>query len=163
MDNIFRANNTIPVQIMFTLNKYLLFSKRAALFNLQQNTIQRLFPTEKNFSSQKYVQNLKQGVLFDKSIFNNDQQLQAVSHILGKTSGTSPYILFGPPGTGKTATIVEAIKQVYFQRKSSRIVVTAPSNLATNLLALKLLETIPQSKVHLKVCLILINWLLKHF
>jgi len=41
----------------------------------------------------------------------NEQQQQAVKKILTKTH-PAPYIIFGPPGTGKTATLVEAICQV---------------------------------------------------
>ena len=47
----------------------------------------------------------------------NAEQKQAVKHIINKSAKPAPYILFGPPGTGKTATIVEAIKQVFFIRK----------------------------------------------
>lgn len=148
MDKIFGNNDTTSVLITFTLNKYLLFCKQTAILNLPKPTIRELFPTEKMIPNQGVIiPKLKLEALIDKSIYNNDQQLQAVGHILKKTSGTSPYILFGPPGTGKTATLVEAVKQVYFQKKKSRIVVTAPSNPATNLLALRLLQHIPQGKI----------------
>ena len=43
----------------------------------------------------------------------NDKQRQAVKHIMNKSARPAPYILFGPPGTGKTATIVEIITQVF--------------------------------------------------
>lgn len=42
----------------------------------------------------------------------NKEQDCAIRHIVAGTSRPAPYIVFGPPGTGKTYTIVEAIKQV---------------------------------------------------
>lgn len=38
--------------------------------------------------------------------------MTAIKNIVENSSFPAPYILFGPPGTGKTATIVEAIAQV---------------------------------------------------
>ena len=49
---------------------------------------------------------------FKRLIESNEKQQIAVKHIALGTSRPSPYIVFGPPGTGKTFTIVEAIKQV---------------------------------------------------
>lgn len=51
----------------------------------------------------------------DCQFFNpvlNSRQRSAVSRILGARCRPAPYILFGPPGTGKTVTVVEAILQV---------------------------------------------------
>jgi helicase MOV-10 len=48
----------------------------------------------------------------NKLIAENPQQRQAVQNIINGTSLPAPYLLFGPPGTGKTVTLVEAIKQV---------------------------------------------------
>lgn len=38
--------------------------------------------------------------------------MTAIKNIIENRAYPAPYILFGPPGTGKTATIVETITQV---------------------------------------------------
>ena len=50
---------------------------------------------------------------FDGKLQKNKEQEQAVRNIVAGTSRPVPYLVFGPPGTGKTVTIVEAIKQVW--------------------------------------------------
>ena len=50
--------------------------------------------------------------LYDRSLESNPEQFQAMKHIVMGTTRPAPYIIFGPPGTGKTVTLVEAIKQV---------------------------------------------------
>ena len=47
---------------------------------------------------------------YDRNL--NNEQKQAVQRIVSGSSRPAPYLLFGPPGTGKTVTSVEAIKQV---------------------------------------------------
>jgi putative helicase MOV10L1 len=64
----------------------------------------------------------------------NERQRAACLRILGGQCRPLPYILFGPPGTGKTVTVVEAVLQVLHHVPSSRILVCAPSNSASDLL-----------------------------
>ena len=51
---------------------------------------------------------------YDSKIANNEEQKQAVKNIVLGTSHPYPYLVFGPPGTGKTVTLVESIKQVHY-------------------------------------------------
>ena len=53
--------------------------------------------------------------LYDQKLETNPEQKAAVQQILMGSSKPAPYLIFGPPGTGKTVTMVEAIKQVGFK------------------------------------------------
>jgi ATP-dependent RNA/DNA helicase IGHMBP2 len=66
----------------------------------------------------------------------NTSQNQAVDKIL---SANELAIIHGPPGTGKTTTLVQAIKAL-IKQENKKILVVAPSNTAVDLLSEKLHE-----------------------
>ncbi|GAA6223939.1 RNA helicase Mov10l1 isoform X1 [Lates japonicus] len=68
----------------------------------------------------------------------NPPQREAVKRILAGECRPIPYVLFGPPGTGKTVTLIEAILQVYHFLPSSRVLVCTPSNSAADLICIRL-------------------------
>ncbi|PON80019.1 putative RNA helicase SDE [Parasponia andersonii] len=74
-----------------------------------------------------------------KSGVLNEEQTRSIEMILG-CKGVPPYVIHGPPGTGKTSTLVEAILQVYTIQKHARILVCAPSNSAADHILDKLLS-----------------------
>ncbi|KAL8826239.1 MAG: hypothetical protein Q9170_007478 [Blastenia crenularia] len=106
---------------------------------LNQTWLRRmLFPDESYGVIQK---SLPQGV-FKRSWFDqhlNHEQKKAVDSILSKASGNVPFIVNGPPGTGKTKTIVETVKQMAFDHNiEGTILLCAPSDSAADTLALRL-------------------------
>ncbi|XP_020501549.1 RNA helicase Mov10l1 [Labrus bergylta] len=68
----------------------------------------------------------------------NPPQREAVKRILAGECRPTPYVLFGPPGTGKTITLIEAILQVNHFVPSSRVLVCTPSNSAADLICIRL-------------------------
>ncbi|KAI0747144.1 P-loop containing nucleoside triphosphate hydrolase protein [Daedaleopsis nitida] len=73
--------------------------------------------------------------LYNPAIAANPAQYQAVKSIVNLRRGTAPFVIFGPPGTGKTVTVVEGIKQVLRRQPTAKILACAPSNSAADLIA----------------------------
>ncbi|KAF9440154.1 hypothetical protein P691DRAFT_783172, partial [Macrolepiota fuliginosa MF-IS2] len=76
--------------------------------------------------------------VFNKLISTNPAQLQAVTSIVLAVPGSLPFVIFGPPGTGKTITVVEAIAQLVWKDPNTRILACAPSNSAADIIASRL-------------------------
>ena len=51
---------------------------------------------------------------YNRMIESNKEQSFAIRCIVDGVSHSEPFVIFGPPGTGKTITVVESIKQVRF-------------------------------------------------
>ncbi|XP_047452649.1 RNA helicase Mov10l1 [Mugil cephalus] len=77
-----------------------------------------------------------QGNFFNPDL--NLPQREAVKRIVAGECRPIPYMLFGPPGTGKTITLIEAILQIYHFLPSSRVLVCTPSNSAADLICIRL-------------------------
>ncbi|TFK72808.1 P-loop containing nucleoside triphosphate hydrolase protein [Pluteus cervinus] len=73
-------------------------------------------------------------VIHNPLVANNPQQLQAVVSIAMRPPGKLPFAIFGPPGTGKTTTMIEAIRQV-LKNGNSVVLACAPSNSAADNIA----------------------------
>ncbi|XP_058066597.1 putative helicase MOV-10 [Anopheles bellator] len=129
------------VRLEFPLNRVPFLLEYQALNRLSCIDIPNvLFPQGENTTNEPLVEPIEQFTWFDSRIATNRLQQGAIKNIVNRTAFPAPYIIFGPPGTGKTCTIVEAVLQIYKTRPNSRILVTATSNYACNELTKRLLK-----------------------
>uniref|UniRef100_A0A8D0FC95 RNA helicase n=1 Tax=Strix occidentalis caurina TaxID=311401 RepID=A0A8D0FC95_STROC len=128
--------NNLKFDVTFTFNRLpLQVQHRAATLAMQRGLSGLLFPSGS-------CHHLHPHRWFDRKLQANEEQCRAVTHIVTGMSRPAPYLIFGPPGTGKTVTLVEAIKQVWTCFKDARILACAPSNSATDLLCQRLIKDI---------------------
>jgi len=70
----------------------------------------------------------------------NKSQIEAISYALS----TPLSLIHGPPGTGKTTTLVELIHQALILNPNQKILVTAPSNIAVDTILQKCSTNLPK-------------------
>ncbi|KAM8753802.1 putative helicase mov-10-B.1 [Acanthopagrus schlegelii] len=131
--------------VEFTVNRLTVrVQHRAAEMATTRRLGEVLFPAAALSSQQTELPQLR---LFDSKLERNPEQYRAVQHIVAGSSKPAPYLVFGPPGTGKTVTVVEAIKQIEKNQASCHILACAPSNSAADLLCKKILDHVDERKV----------------
>ncbi|KAH9943568.1 P-loop containing nucleoside triphosphate hydrolase protein [Amylocystis lapponica] len=124
--------------VRFTLNRTPLRRQHQAL-DSAFHPDRLLFPLPGHVATRKIPSSADiKSHIYNKLITTNPAQIQAVASIVDQKPGTAPFIVFGPPGTGKTVTIVEAIRQVLRANPQARVLACAPSNSAADLIATRL-------------------------
>nr|XP_046239070.1 putative helicase mov-10-B.1 isoform X2 [Scatophagus argus] len=140
---IFITNMKFDVE--FTINRYpLRLQHRAVDFAAKHQLEKVLFPSgaaAANLSMPKLR-------MFNRQLENNPQQHAAVQRIVAGSSKPAPHLVFGPPGTGKTITLVEAMNQVSRAAPSTHILACAPSNSACDLLCERLMVNMDPHQVY---------------
>lgn len=71
----------------------------------------------------------------------NPIQKRAVFNILRGETEKMPYVIFGPPGTGKTVTLVEAVLQLIRNLPGARLLIGTPSNSSADLIIRRIIDS----------------------
>lgn len=124
----------LPARTKFLYQYYAL---RTSPIPLRNYLFPNALPAPRAAKGEKELETMR---VFNTSIESNPEQLQAVLNVAGKGSWDNhcPYVIFGPPGTGKTTTVVESILQVFHASKTNKILVSANSNAACDEVAKRL-------------------------
>ncbi|KIM34476.1 hypothetical protein M408DRAFT_325872 [Serendipita vermifera MAFF 305830] len=98
-----------------------------------------LFPSEADVKNRKPSEGtIKTLNPINRLVGQNPPQMLAVTAIRNLLPGSPPFVVFGPPGTGKTVTVIEAIRQILVADPQARILACAPSNSAADIIAERL-------------------------
>lgn len=128
--------NNMKFNVEFTINRFpLKMQHRAVELAVKNQLGDVLFP---NGAANSTVPVAKLR-MFNRQLENNPEQYAAVQRIIAGSSRPAPHLVFGPPGTGKTMTLVEAMNQVCRAHPKAHILACAPSNSACDLLCERLM------------------------
>lgn len=138
--NGFKPLNGQKFDVRFTLNRLTLQRMHQGL-DAGGLTPRLLFPSEGDIKNRKPSEGtIKTLNPINRLVGGNPPQMLAVTAIRNLVPGSPPFVVFGPPGTGKTVTIIEAIRQILVANPQARILACAPSNSAADIIAERLTD-----------------------
>uniref|UniRef100_A0A8C4RP92 RNA helicase n=1 Tax=Erpetoichthys calabaricus TaxID=27687 RepID=A0A8C4RP92_ERPCA len=141
--------DNMKFDVTFTFNRLPLRLQHRAVTSARELNLRDVLMPSISYSQDSFLCSFLFFSLYDKNLEKNPEQVKAVNAIVSGSSRPAPYLVFGPPGTGKTVTIVEAIKQVGGEMAARfHILACAPSNSASDLLCERLLKHIDTREIY---------------
>ncbi|KIM42180.1 hypothetical protein M413DRAFT_70670 [Hebeloma cylindrosporum] len=137
--NDFSTYRGTKFDVRFVLNRLPFRRMHQALVN-KFKPARFLFPSPAHIAG---VHRVSQSMIddispFDRPIGEDEEQMETVAAIVNQKPGSVPFVVFGPPGTGKTVTIVEAMQQLLDRDPNVCILACAPNNSAADTITMKL-------------------------
>ncbi|GMH88807.1 hypothetical protein TL16_g11266 [Triparma laevis f. inornata] len=131
--------NGAPIRVRFRFKRVQLITAHQGLDLLKHNCKPAffgrvIFPKTSDFNNSSRILQTEFSNLTFVNRDLNDEQRKAVEDVVHGTCSPSPYLIYCPPGTGKTVTMVEAIYQTFKRSKTNRILICAPSNSACDIM-----------------------------
>ncbi|KAJ8901785.1 hypothetical protein NDN08_003991 [Rhodosorus marinus] len=77
----------------------------------------------------------------------NQEQRACVENIVYPEVTGFPYVIFGPPGTGKTATLTSAVKELLTVFPQKKVLLCTPTNETADLMVERLAEIMPELSI----------------
>ncbi|XP_076124950.1 putative helicase mov-10-B.1 [Alosa pseudoharengus] len=128
--------SNMKFEVEFTLNRFPLKLQHRAVELATQHKLENVLFPQDSKATQIPPPRLR---FFNRDLESNPEQNAAIQWIVAGGSIPAPYLVFGPPGTGKTVTLVEAINQICKSDPFTHVVACAPSNSASDLLCERLM------------------------
>ena len=144
-----RIDNLTPRSMLFNAKFTTQSSRFKAMYNAvitTQNALSTsndcwmrsmLFPQASDGYYQKSLNRREHNLDLHDELLNYEQS-RAVATVVNENYGPVPYIISGPPGTGKTKTMVELALQLVAKQKNAHLLICAPSDPAADTLVQRL-------------------------
>ncbi|KAG8686305.1 hypothetical protein FRC11_009171 [Ceratobasidium sp. 423] len=129
--------------VQFVLNP-VPFKRMIQALGVKPKRPEVLFPQVEDVTASSIATQNLEGSAAEMELYNNiiganEEQRNAILKVVRLPPGSPPFIIFGPPGTGKTVTVVECISQLLNDEEAC-ILACAPSNSASDLIAQRLID-----------------------
>ncbi|KAK5112549.1 hypothetical protein LTR85_011241 [Meristemomyces frigidus] len=105
-----------------------------------------LFPDEADGTLQRTLNKFQVDMELHDSLLNYEQ-IRAVDTVLQNDFGRVPFLISGPPGTGKTKTLVELALQIISKQQGAHLLLCAPSDPAADTLVQRLSKHLQPSQM----------------